>query len=142
MKKIQVNARLSISDQITLEDVSLLAACGTSVIICNRPDGEEVDQITCAQIEAEAILQGLEFVHIPVPGRDVPESASKSFNQWLDNEDATIHAYCRTGMRSSIFWALSLARKHTASDIFTKANKLGINLTPATEQINRASVKN
>jgi len=103
----QLHDNFSISEQISLEDITVLAASGVKTIICNRPDGEEPNQITCAEIKATAEDNGINFVHIPVAGRDVSPAALQEFVNVVQGNDSKIHAYCRTGTRSSIFWQLS-----------------------------------
>ncbi|MCF6193039.1 MAG: TIGR01244 family sulfur transferase [Kangiellaceae bacterium] len=103
----QLHDNFSISEQITLEDIKTLAAHGVKTIICNRPDGEEPNQIACAEIKATAEANGINFVHIPVPGRDVPAESLQEFMCVIEENDSKVHAYCRTGTRSSIFWQLS-----------------------------------
>lgn len=46
-----IDAGLSISDQITPRDVAAITGAGFKSVICNRPDGEGVDQPTFAEIE-------------------------------------------------------------------------------------------
>ncbi len=103
----QLHNNFSISEQISLEDIATLAASGVTTIICNRPDGEEPNQITCLEIKTTAEANGINFVHIPVPGRDIPAEALEKFINIISENDSKIHAYCRTGTRSSIFWQLS-----------------------------------
>ncbi len=135
MKKIQINDNFSVSEQIALDEIKHLADDGVKVLICNRPDGEEPNQITCAEIKAAAEANGINFIHIPVPGREIPESALEEFVKVIDGCEDKIHAYCRTGTRSSIFWGLSHARSNSADEVLAKAESLGINLTPVADQI-------
>ena len=103
----QLGDNFSISDQISSEDIATLVAGGVKTIICNRPDGEEPNQISCAEIKATAENNGISFVHIPVLGREIPAQALQEFVNVIDGTDSKVHAYCRTGTRSSIFWQLS-----------------------------------
>ncbi len=135
MNKIQIHEKFSVSEQIKPDEIKSLAADGVKFLICNRPDGEEPNQVTCAEIKAAAEANGINFIHIPVPGRVIPEEKLKEFVKVLDGCNDKIHAYCRTGTRSSIFWGLSHARTNSADEVLAKAASLGINLTPVTDQI-------
>lgn len=137
MKKIQIQDTFSVSEQITLQEIKTLAEEGVKVLICNRPDGEEPNQISCAEIKAAAEANGINFVHIPVPGREIPDTALQEFIQVIDGCKDKIHAYCRTGTRSSIFWGLSHARTNSTEKVLAKAESLGINLTPVADQIEK-----
>lgn len=103
----QLHENFSISEQITLDDIKALSSQGVKTIICNRPDGEEPNQLTCAEIKVVASEHKIDFIHIPVPGRDIPADALDKFVEVIANTDGKIHAYCKTGTRSSIFWDLS-----------------------------------
>ena len=141
MKKTQITDNFSVSEQIKLDEIKSLAEQGVKILICNRPDGEEPNQVTCTEINAEAMEQGIIFIHIPVPGRDIPEDKLAEFNRALDNSDDKIHAYCRTGTRSSIFWGLSEARNSCVDDVLAKAKEVGVDLSPVTDQIKKVCEK-
>ena len=55
-----------VSGQIAPADVAEAAALGVTLIVNNRPDGEEPGQPSGAEIEAAAVAAGLEYRHIPV----------------------------------------------------------------------------
>ena len=101
-----INEKFSISEQIAISDIKVLAEMGVKILICNRPEGEEQNQLTNEQIINEARCCGIEFIHIPSPGRDIPQDALALFTKTFAERDEKIHAYCRTGTRSSIFWDL------------------------------------
>ncbi|PHS18642.1 MAG: TIGR01244 family phosphatase [Kangiella sp.] len=104
IKHIEEN--FTISEQIALEDIKSLSEMGVKTLICNRPEGEEPNQITNEQIIKEANLFDIEFVHIPSPGREIPQDSLNLFIKTLTENNNKTHAYCRTGTRSSIFWEL------------------------------------
>jgi len=135
MNKIQIDDKLSISDQITIDDVKELADEGVKILMCNRPDGEEPNQLTCAQVKAAADENGMQFVHIPVSGRDIPYEVLEKFTTTLDSCSEKIHAYCRTGTRSSFFWGLHMANKNSTNEILAKAESLGFSLAPIADKI-------
>lgn len=104
----------SISEQISLEDVKMLAAKGVKTIICNRPDNEEPNQLSYKEISDTAKAHGIDFAYIPAKGRDIPEESLEAFSQLFENRSDKKHAYCRTGARSSIFWNLSQAKSNVS----------------------------
>ncbi|MGB0495809.1 MAG: TIGR01244 family sulfur transferase [Kangiellaceae bacterium] len=141
MNLINIEDNFSISDQIKLEDIKLLAKNGVTTIICNRPDGEEPNQLTCAEIMKESEAQGINFVHIPSPGRDIPTDSLDLFIKTYQNNKNKIHAYCRTGTRSSIFWGLAKAVNLPTQDVLNKAKNVGIDLTAVIEQLQSVNGK-
>ena len=55
-----------VAGQIAPADVAALKAQGVTMIVNNRPDGEDVGQPTSAEIEAAARDAGLDYRHVPI----------------------------------------------------------------------------
>ena len=142
MNQKQIDENFSISGQITLNEIKLLADTGVRVLVCNRPDNEETDQLSFLQIKTEAEKFGITSLHIPVVDRNIPETELTDFCNLLDNENRKIHAYCRTGARCSVFWALSYARTHSTQETLNKAQSLGYDLSQVADQIDKLGLRN
>ena len=111
MKITRLDDKYSVSEQITLNDIKILADKDVKILICNRPDGEEPNQITCAEIESMANTHGISFFHIPATGGNVTMDALNNFIAVLEGTNERVHGYCRSGTRSSIFWQLAQQQK-------------------------------
>lgn len=98
-----VTADFSVSPQIEIEDLARARSLGFALVINNRPDGESADQPAAADIEAAARAQGLDYVHIPVVGRPTPEQAADVARAASGRPTL---AFCRSGTRSIMAWAL------------------------------------
>ncbi len=126
----QVDDKIAVSGQIRAADVEPIKASGISMIVCNRPDGEEPGQPTAAEIERAAEAAGLDFRHIPVI-RGIGPSDVKSMQEALEEASGKVLAYCRSGNRSTLLWAV--ARRHqgaTIEEIEQGAARAGIDLSP------------
>ena len=100
-----VTDAISVSPQISISDVAKAAAEGVTLIINNRPDGEDPGQPRGAEIEAAARAAGLDYVHIPVVGR--PSGAQvEAMRAAVAGAQGKVLAYCRSGTRSITIWAL------------------------------------
>jgi len=97
-----ISESLSVSAQITLEDVRLLAKQGFRSSICNRPDGEGADQPTFDEIAAETAKYRMEAHYLPVVAGKVSDTESRAFKKAMENLPKPARAYCRSGMRSAI----------------------------------------
>ena len=60
--------QVSVSPQVWPGDIPALAERGVVLLINNRPDHEQPDQPTSAEIESAARDLGLTYVHLPVQG--------------------------------------------------------------------------
>ena len=99
-----------VSGQIRPEDVADAAAQGVSLIVNNRPDGEEPGQPAGTEIEAAARAAGLGYRHIPVAGGIAPDQAEE-MARLLDGAEGKLLAFCKSGTRSTYLWALAEARR-------------------------------
>ena len=57
-----------VSEQITVDDIQTIKEAGFKTIFCNRPDNEEINQVTVESIKNAAVENGLKFIHQPVIG--------------------------------------------------------------------------
>lgn len=110
MEITTLDQQVSVSGQITVEDVAALKAMDVQLIVCNRPDKEAEDQPDFATIEAAAQAAGLDIMNIPFSGGAMLPEQAEAFAELLAT-GKRLHAYCRTGNRSSQIWT---AAKHVA----------------------------
>jgi len=118
-----------VSDQITEEDIEQLKEAGFKTIFCNRPDNEEQNQVTVKSIQDKAIESGLNFIHQPVIGGQISQNDIDQFSDYYDAAEKPIFAYCRTGTRSSMLWALSESGKRSIDEILQLTSAAGYNLS-------------
>ncbi len=91
--------------QIHADDVVRAKDLGVTLIVNNRPDGEEPGQPASAQVEAWARAAGLDYASVPVRGRPTPEDAAAMADLLAKTDSALI--FCRSGMRSTAAWAMA-----------------------------------
>lgn len=129
-KCIEINKKLSVAEQITINDLKLLKDQGFTLIICNRPDFEEANQALADDIESHAIELGLKFLYIPVTKSGPTMQAVEMTKQALDEASEPILAYCRSGQRSTMLWSLATALGGgvTADEILATASAAGFKI--------------
>ena len=124
----QLSPNLAVSDQIQPEDVSALAEAGFKVLINNRPDPEVGPGIDHAAMSEAAEKAGMRYHYLPFrPGEVTPQLIS-GFGEALADPGPTI-AYCRSGNRSTVLWALNQAGKQPVDEILATAAAAGYDLT-------------
>jgi uncharacterized protein (TIGR01244 family) len=126
----QLDSTTSVSGQIQPGDVAGLKASGFSMIISNRPDGEEPGQPTAAEIQDAAEAEGLEFRHVPII-RGIGPADVEAMQEALEAAPGKLLAYCRSGNRSALTWAVA-RRGQGASieDIQRAVAGAGFDLSP------------
>ncbi len=100
MDEKQLQEQVSVSGQLSVGDIKVLEDAGVELLVCNRPDGEEHGQPLAAEIQAAAETAGIEFANIPFAGSELNTSHAEAFAELLKT-GKRIHAYCRSGARSS-----------------------------------------
>lgn len=125
------------SPQIELADVAEAQALGIGLIINNRPEDESPDQTPGAKIEAAATAAGIAYVAIPVThaGFSMPQVEAMEAALAAAG-DKPVLAYCRSGTRSTLLWALAQAKMGMAPDaIAAHAAGAGYDVCPIMPQI-------
>ena len=116
--------------QIVPDDVPELADCGVTLLVNNRPDGEEEDQPEGAAIEAAARAAGMAYLHIPVAETFHAEKVA-ALGEALAGAEGNVVLFCRSGTRSAYLWALPRARQGADVDeLVFRARQAGYNLRP------------
>jgi uncharacterized protein (TIGR01244 family) len=124
----------AVSPQIAPDDLPALAAAGFRRLVCNRPDGEAPAGCDSARMAEAAAAAGLAFVFNPVMPGAISDDNIRRQRQALD-DGGPVLAYCASGNRSSIVWALSQADRHPAAALIAAAAAWGYRLEPFRPQI-------
>ncbi|WP_269620227.1 bifunctional protein tyrosine phosphatase family protein/NAD(P)/FAD-dependent oxidoreductase [Zhongshania sp. BJYM1] len=133
-----LSPNLSVSAQVLVSDIDKLAKRGIRTLICNRPDGEGADQPSFSEVKKAAEESGIECYYLPVTTGKVTDEDAAEFAKLLEN-DGPIHAFCRSGMRSTTLWALGQAGKQPMADIVDSAKAAGYDMTSVAARIAGAS---
>lgn len=119
------------SPQLTLADVAEAKAIGVKLLVNNRPDGESEDQVPGAAIEAAARAAGMDYLAIPVTPGSFDEAQVRATADALRGAEGRVLAYCRTGTRSTLLWALAQAASgEPLEEIAAAASGAGYDLSP------------
>lgn len=119
------------SPQIGLAEVAAAQAQGIALIINNRPEGESDDQVAGDDIAAAARAAGIDYVAIPVTHSGFSEPQVQAMAEALAAAKGPILAYCRSGTRSTLLWALAQAsRGASPDDIAASAAGAGYDISP------------
>jgi uncharacterized protein (TIGR01244 family) len=118
--------------QISVSDIAAAKEQGVTMIINNRPDGEEPDAPQSDEIEIAAKAAGMDYAAIAVThaGFSHPQ-IDAMIAAMSDAGDGKVLAYCRSGTRSTLLWALAQAKSgmHPA-EISARAESAGYDVSP------------
>ncbi len=125
----QLSPSLAVSPQIRPEDVASLAAAGFKVLVNNRPDEEIEAEIGHDAMARAAGAVGMTYHFLPFhPGRITPQLIN-DFTQATAGLGPVV-AYCRSGHRCTVLWALSQTGRRPESEIIATATEAGYDLSP------------
>lgn len=118
----------SVSPQISAEDLARIAEAGFTRVICNRPDDEVPPSHKAAAIAAAARDLGLEFEILPLTHQTMtPENVDKQ-RALIEGSDGPVLAYCASGTRCTVVWALGQVGQLSADEILAQASRAGYDL--------------
>lgn len=119
------------SPQLALADVEEARTLGVGLVVNNRPENESADQTPGAAIEAAARATGMDYLAIPISGGRFGPDEVQAMIEALDRADGKVLAYCRTGTRSTLLWALAqAARGQPLETIVSAAAAAGYDVAP------------
>lgn len=126
----QLDDKVWVSEQIQPDEVAAMVGQGITMLVNNRPDGEEPDQPLGAEIEEAARAAGIDYRAIPII-RGIGPADAEAMQEAIKSADGKLLAFCRTGTRSSLAWALAMNdRGIPREEIEERLRSVGVDPTP------------
>lgn len=127
----ELEERILVSGQIAPDEVAGLADRGITMLVNNRPDGEEPGQPLASEIEDAAARAGIGYRFVPIIRGLGPADVEAMQQAIRESGDGKLLAFCGSGRRSA--FALSLARHEegaSAEEISERLLKAGFDPSP------------
>lgn len=124
----QITDGYAVSPQLEPGDMATLAAAGVTTVICNRPDAENPPPLQAAAMQQSAEAAGLDFVFNPVTGGMLTEANVEEQSEAIEGSEGPVVAYCASGNRSTVVWALGASGELAVDDILERAARGGYDL--------------
>ncbi|MCW8106912.1 TIGR01244 family sulfur transferase [Alteromonas ponticola] len=99
---------LSVSSQLNEWDLQQIRQLGFKSIICNRPDGESIEQTPFQLIDRQARIVDIKCYYLPVASGNITQPEANAFLDLLEQAEKPVLAYCRTGSRCTALWELAI----------------------------------
>ena len=117
----QLSDAIFASPQIALSDIEAAKDVGIAMIVNNRPDGEDPSAPQGKDIAAAAEAAGLSYVAIPIGHSGFSEPQIDQMIAAMEEASGPILAYCRSGTRSTLLWALAQAKSGEDPEAIARA---------------------
>jgi uncharacterized protein (TIGR01244 family) len=130
----------AVAPQLEPGDMAALARDGVAVVICNRPDVEVPPPLQAAAMRAAAEAAGLAFVENPVAMPGVTEATVAAQAEAVAGPGRAV-AYCASGTRSAVLWALAMAGSRPTDDILVATARAGYDLEGLRPQLDALAAR-
>jgi uncharacterized protein (TIGR01244 family) len=138
----RLNENVLVSPQLALEDIAAAAAGGVAMIVNNRPDGEDPYAPQGDAIAAAAAAAGINYTAIPIGHSGFSEPQVDAMIAALEQAEGPILAYCRSGTRSTLLWALAAAKQGESPDTIARmAAQAGYDVSPIRPMIDMLAAR-
>ena len=135
----QLTPTYSVSPQISVEDMPAIAAAGFTMVICNRPDTEVPPSHQAATIGAAAREAGLDFEVLELTHQTMTPENIERQRDIIAASSGPVLAYCASGTRCSVIWALGQAGQMDTDDILRTTAAAGYQLDQLRPALDAAS---
>jgi uncharacterized protein (TIGR01244 family) len=125
----QITPTYFVAPQVDPADMADVAASGITTVICNRPDAEVSPGFQSDTVEAAARAAGLDFVNLPLTHQTMTPDRVAEHAAAAAASSGPVLAYCASGTRSAIVWALGQAGTVATDDILAAAQAGGYDLS-------------
>ena len=112
----QLDDKVMVSSQIAPHEVAELAQQGVTVLVNNRPDGEEPGQPFAVEIEDAAAAAGITYHFLPIVRGIGPADVEEMQKALRQAEGGKLLAFCRSGTRSALACALAKREEGASSE--------------------------
>ena len=116
----QLDDKTLVGSQIGPAEVVDLKSRGVTMIVNNRPDGEEPNQPTGLEIEQAAQAAGIAYRAAPIV-RGIGPADIQAMQDAMTSVDGKLLAYCRSGTRSTLAWAVARRQQGASLDELAEA---------------------
>ncbi len=127
----------TVSPQIEATDIPAIVAAGYKSVLCNRPDGEEMNQCCFEEVSQAAEEAGLEVRSVPISSGYVRPEDLDAFKEALDQMPRPVLAYCRSGTRCTMLWTLAQYGQIAPEEILKLTGAAGYDMSGILHQISQ-----
>jgi uncharacterized protein (TIGR01244 family) len=117
----RLDDKVMVSGQIAPHEVAGLADHGVTMLVNNRPDGEEPDQPLAGDIETAAAAAGINYRFVPIVRGIGPADVEAMQEAMRETGEGRMLAFCRSGNRSALVSAVAMREEGASAEAVTNA---------------------
>lgn len=117
--------RYHVAPQISPQDLPELVKQGITTVICNRPDAEVPPSHQALAIGAAVQAAGLTFHVLELTHQTMTPTNIARQREIVEAANGPVLAYCASGTRCSVIWALGQAGLRSTDEILAATTAAG-----------------
>ena len=125
----KITEKFFVSAQIEAADAHAVVDAGIVRVICNRPDQEVPAALQADAIGAAVRAAGIDFAVLPITHQSMTQSVVAEQSELINSADGPVLAYCASGTRSTVIWALGQIGTMPVDEILNQAAQAGYDLS-------------
>lgn len=131
----------AVTPQIEPTDLPAIAAQGFTTVVCNRPDTEVPHELSAEVIRTAVEAAGLRFIDNPMAGGGLTMDHITTQRAAIDEAPGPVLAYCASGNRSTILWALANAGRKPIEELVAAGAQYGYQVPQFRDLIDRLAAQ-
>lgn len=137
MKLRQLTEDFFVANQLEVGDFATLKQLGFKSVLNNRPNGETADQPQEQALMAAADRAGLSYAAVPIYTQDLTVDEVTATRAALEALPAPVCAFCRSGTRAMLAWAIINSRGADATEVLERVSAAGFQDSDVAERLRR-----
>ena len=126
---IRITPDFAVAPQIRADDIAQIRAEGFTTLVNNRPEWEDDVPLSDREAAAETRRHRLAYAYVPAAKDALFDDALlDAFEAALKAADGPVLAYCLSGTRSAILWAMVTARTRPVDLVLHALSRAGIDI--------------
>lgn len=125
MKLRQLTEDFFVANQLEVGDFATLKQLGFRSVLNNRPNRESAEQPEEAALRDEAERSGLRYAAAPINNQDLTAAEVATTRAALAELPAPICAFCRSGARAMLAWAIINSQDNNEADVLSCVRAAG-----------------
>lgn len=115
----------AVSGQISPDEIAALKAAGFTTVINNRPDAEVPPDLSSQRMQEAVEAAGLTYIDNPFSHAAFSLDLVERQGAAIEAAAGPVFAYCASGNRSTVLWAMAQVKAGTISPVDAVAAAAG-----------------
>ena len=125
----KISEKFFVSAQMEATDAHAVVDAGIVRVICNRPDQEVPVTLQADAIGAAMRAADIDFAVLPITSQSMTQSIVAEQSELINSADGPVLAYCASGARSTVIWALGQIGTLRVDEILHQTAQAGYDLS-------------